>query len=232
MRYVAVLLTLMALVPSVCLRAQPTPAPACLAVVDDLNLEFRSTPALRQVAGQLLGGLAQQGFYCSVTTTSGTLGAVTPVSMATAQSAASMLLGSGLRPADLITGGQQQNVERNHRKQTAFAIAATAIDIVAKQRGGRAFPVLFFSGGYAEPMATANDLVSAAIAAGAVVYAIDPRAFGGAMQNPGVTQNDWDAYLTVTKDSLSTLGARTKGSAVFTQSDLTALQSRLLSSIQ
>ena len=140
--------------------------------------------------------------------------------------------GKRIGPADLIAGGQQQNVERNHRTQTAFAVAANAIDIVAKQRGGRAFPVLSFSGGYVEPIATANDLVRAAIAAGAVVYAIDPRGFGGAIQNPGVTQDAWNAHLTVTKDSLSALAARTKGSAVFTQSDLTALQSRLLSSVQ
>ena len=114
----------------------------------------------------------------------------------------------------------------------AFAVATNAIAIVAKQRGGRAFPVLYFSGGYVEPIATANDLVRAAIAAGAVVYAIDPRGFGGAIQNPGVTQDAWNARLTVTKDSLSALAARTKGTAVFTQSDLTALQSRLLSSVQ
>jgi hypothetical protein len=227
MRSAVVLLAFASLIPVV-LRGQSSAAPPCLAVVDDLNLEFRSTPSLRHVAGQLLGVLAEEGLYCSMTTTNGTLGAVMPISMTTTRSAISTLLGSGLRPADLIGGGQQRDVELNHRAQTAFAAAANAIDVVARQRGGRPFPVLYFSSGYVAPIGTTNSLLAAALTARAAVFTIDPRGFGGALQNPGLATNEWNAYLAASRNSLVALAARTQGSAVFTEAELTALQSRLL----
>ena len=226
MRYAALILSLVVLGVSGGLHAQPSAAPACLAVVDDLHLEFRSTPALRLAVGQLLTGLAQDGVYCSVATTRGTEELVAPVSLQTTQAAVSRLIGTALRPSDVMAASPQSTVEVASRAQAAYAATARAIAAVARERSGRPFPVFFFSGGYTVGIAGTNDLVRAALAAGAPVHAIDPRGFGTASQNPGLAPDDWNAYLTATRASLTALAVRTQGSVVVTEPEFGALQSR------
>jgi hypothetical protein len=186
-----------------------------LVFVDDLHLDFRSTPRLRELTKRTLRLLVQEGDHLALVTTGYSSVAVAPTSDSQQiTSGLSRITGGGLRADQNVD--PEQGPERTRRATIAIATARDAIGVMASKANGP-FTVLYFSGGYAEQSVEAQlfELVSAAFRASAVIYALAPRLVGGPMPPPSVgNESAWDAYDRGARDSLRSLAESTGGKLV------------------
>jgi hypothetical protein len=183
-----------------------------LVFVDDLHLDFRSSPRLRELTRRTLRSLLQHGDVIALVTTGSSSVAVSPTAdTEQITSALGRITGDGLRADQNVD--PEQGTERMRRATIAIATARDAIRVVAAEANGP-FAVLYFSGGYAEPSVAADlfELVSDAFRASAVIYAFAPRVVGGPMPPPSVgNESAWEAYDRSARDSLRGLAEATGG---------------------
>ena len=191
-----------------------------LVIVDDLHLEFRSTARTRDLIRRTLRALTHVGDLVSVVSTRESGIAVSLSADQTVfEEAIKRISGNGLSPMHLIEAQQRGidwTAELRHRANRTFSVASAAVRAMEATGHGPAI-VLYFSNGYLSgPVREPTDLIEAALPAHAAIYAIDPRFLVSVPSSPGVTQADWDRYVSATQDSLRMLARRTGGRAVFT----------------
>jgi len=212
-------------------EAQQPPGRVVLLIVDDLHLEFRSTPRLRELAARVVRPMIREGNPCGLVST-GTSGvSVAPtIDAAALDLAITRLVGNGLLPREILGPPFAANLEGELRARAtaAFSTAADAINAAAASQPGRPLSVLYVSGGYDDGVVfEADRLVQSARRAKAGVNTIDLRSIVNPAAPQGVSQTDWDAHAAVMKGSLSALASQTQGVAAFTADDVDLLVSRI-----
>ena len=116
--------------------------------VDDLHIEFRSTPAVRDVLiNRILPSVIGGGQKVGIVTTG-----YSPISLAPTSDRAILLArlrtitGGGLRPDAVL----RQHAERIRRAQVALSVAKDTIAALAVRGTGRTL-LIYLSDGYGEP---------------------------------------------------------------------------------
>jgi hypothetical protein len=224
-------LLVLAMVCGTGLRSQTPAEPRTfLLFIDDLHLEFVSTPRVRDVMLRMVAQLTRPRDRWAIVTT-GTSGvSVAPTPHRTVvESAIRRVTGGGLTYRSFLDSRQHAEGMRElrHRAGVALSTAVAAIRGVSAAQDRRPFDVLYISNGYDAGLIDPSGLMQAAAAANARVYTIDPRGWSSAADRAGVSQADWDGYLEATRSVLREVAARTQGMTVFTDADLSGAQSLL-----
>ncbi|HZL94985.1 MAG TPA: hypothetical protein VFB99_15125 [Vicinamibacterales bacterium] len=189
-----------------------------LVFIDDLHLDFRSTPRLRELMRRVLRLLSQQGDRIALVTTGVSSVAVAPTSeLRLITVGMSHITGDGLRADQAID--PERGAERSSRATTAIDTAREAIRALASNSNGP-IVVLYFSGGYAELSAASKlaELVSDAYSVNATINTFEARSLVGGPSPPPSVGNEsaWDAYYREARDRLRGLAESTGGRAVST----------------
>ena len=201
----------------------PAESRTFLLFIDDLHLEFRSTPQIRNLTLRMVAELTRAGDRWAIVTTGTSSVSVAPIPDRTVvESAIRRITGGGLNARRFLDSRQQAEGmgELRHRAGIALSTAADAIQSVSAAQNRRPFDVLYISNGYDAGLIEPSGLMQAAGAANARVFTIDPRGWLNAADQPGLSQAEWDSYLDATRSVLHTLAGRTQGMTVFTDADL------------
>jgi len=197
-------------------RAQAREPQFFLVFVDDLHLDFRSTPRLRELIRKAVNALIHEGDSVALVTTGFSSVAVPPTNdLQRAASGLAHITGGGLTAAQILE--PQRAEELLNRARMAIVTARDAIRVVASRATG-AVVVLYFSGGYADQSLASDlaELASDAYRGNAVIYAFQPRgliADSTAPQSMG-KESAWEAYHRDARESLRNLAESTGGRLV------------------
>ena len=216
-RFRAVLALTVSIAGIAALRGQTAETAArVIVLVDDLHIDFRSSPRLRQfLLKRILPPLT--GHVIGLVTTGYSSISVAPTTdMATLVAALGRVTGGGLRPQDVVQQSQGATSERNARGRIAVATARDVIEAMPVPAGGTV--MIYVSGGYGY-VDLANDLadlVAAAQHANTRIYTFDSRAiFDSPTLGPDPSrERAWTAYVLEAQDSLRMLAAETGGQFV------------------
>ena len=121
-----------------------------LLFVDDLHLDFGQTPRTRQILEKMLKNLIHEGdMFGIVTTGTSSISQQLTYDRQVLESAIKRITGNGLKPKEIITGGQGANgpTELRHRAQVAFSTAYDLMRNLEKVQNRRK-AVLYLSSGY------------------------------------------------------------------------------------
>lgn len=195
----------------------PEPPRRILIVADELSLQFRSTPRVRDQMRKTLQVLRRNGDLVGITST-GRSGVAVPLSgnWDTLDSAVSRVLGEALSPRAVAnaTATSEDGAELRLRAATAFSTAATALRSAA---GSGPVTVVYFTEGYPPLVPEPTEFVQEALRVNATIYAVDPRGFSETDKQ--FDAKDWEAYVAATHSTIRRLASRTKGAAVFTRGE-------------
>lgn len=204
-RIVACLLASFVGLTAVSLAAQSAPAPRrMLIVVDELSLQFRSTPRMRDLISRTLAAAKARGDLATIVGTgrSGVDVPLSPIGSAH-DSAVRRLVGQALPPRDiaLTTAGSEEGAELRQRSGSAFSKATSALRSLSREAG--ALMVVYFTEGYPAFAKEPGEFAQEAARLNATVHVIDPRGFSDADRQ--FDAKDWESYLAATQDSVRTL---------------------------
>ena len=121
-----------------------------LLFIDDLHLDFRSTPRTRDLLKRMLRNLIHEGdMFGIVTTGTSSISQQLTYDRQVLDSAISRVTGGGLRPDDIIKGmqGAQGPTELRYRAHVAFSTAYELMKNLEKLQNRRK-AVLYISSGY------------------------------------------------------------------------------------
>jgi VWFA-related protein len=121
-----------------------------LLFIDDLHLDFRSTPRTRDLMKRMLRNLIHEGdMFGIVTTGTSSISQQLTYDRQVLDSAISRVTGGGLRPDDIIKGmqGAQGPTELRYRAHVAFSTAYDLMKNLEKLQNRRK-AVLYISSGY------------------------------------------------------------------------------------
>ena len=121
-----------------------------LLFIDDLHLDFRSTPRTRDLLKRMLRNLIHEGdMFGIVTTGTSSISQQLTYDRQVLDSAISRVTGGGLRPDDIIKGmqGAQGPTELRYRAHVAFSTAYDLMKNLEKLQNRRK-AVLYISSGY------------------------------------------------------------------------------------
>lgn len=118
--------------------------------IDDLHLDFRSTPRTRDLLKRMLRNLIHDGdMFGIVTTGHSSVSEQLTYDRQVLESAINRITGGGLRPREIIEGtqGSQGPTELRHRAHVAFSTAYELMQNLARVQNRRK-AVLYISSGY------------------------------------------------------------------------------------
>jgi VWFA-related protein len=121
-----------------------------LLFIDDLHLDFQSTPRTRQLIQRMLRSLIHDGdMFGIVTTGTSSISQQLTYDRQVLESAISRITGGGLRPDDIVKGqqGSQGPSELRYRAHVAFSTAYELMKNLEQLRNRRK-AVLYISSGY------------------------------------------------------------------------------------
>jgi len=121
-----------------------------LLFIDDLHLDFGQTPRTRQILEKMLKSLVHEGdMFGIVTTGTSSISQQLTYDRQVLESAIKRVTGNGLKPKEIIQGGQGSNgpTELRHRAQVAFSTAYDLMRNLEKVQNRRK-AVLYISSGY------------------------------------------------------------------------------------
>jgi hypothetical protein len=208
----------------------PEPPLRILIVADELSLQFRSTPRVRDQMRHMLQVFRRNGALVGITSTGHSrLALLISGNWDTLDSAVSRVLGEALSPRAIAnaTATSEDGDELRLRAATAFSTAATALRSAS---GSGPVTVVYLTEGYPALVPEPSEFVQEALRVRATIYAIDPRGFSETDKQ--FDAKDWEAYVAATHSSVRTLASRTKGSAVFTRGEFDTTLSALAKTIR
>jgi hypothetical protein len=201
-----------------------------LIAADDLHLQFSSTPRIRELIRRTIRlSLRDTDLVALVSTGASAINVPATSELDVVDSAVKRVTGQGLSPRAVLSAPEQSDVasELRGRANGTFSTVANALDAIASSPHN-AIAVLYFSDGYLSGVTPEpTELIQSALRANAAIHTIDLRGLMGGQTVTTVTQTEWDAYVRATQNSLRTLAIQTRGTPVFTVSELDALLSRL-----
>ncbi len=121
-----------------------------LLFIDDLHLDFQSTPRTRELIKKMLRSLIHEGdMFGIVTTGTSSISQQLTYDRQILESAVARITGNGLKPKEIIEGqsGSQGPTELRHRAHVAFATAYDLMRNLEKLQNRRK-AVLYISSGY------------------------------------------------------------------------------------
>ena len=121
-----------------------------LIFIDDLHLDFRSTPRTRELIKKMLRNLIHEGdMFGIVTTGTSSISQQLTYDRQVLESAISRVTGGGLRPEEIIKGmtGTQGPTELRYRAHVAFSTAYELMKNLEKLQNRRK-AVIYISSGY------------------------------------------------------------------------------------
>lgn len=196
--------------------------------VDDLHVQFRDTPRVRDFLKQLLIHRREGDRWGVVTTGTSSVGVAPTTEGADLDAAIGRIAGNGLEPAELLAArdGLAGTREVHRRSHVAFATVVAAMAAVAESApAGSRLTILVVSNGYG---AVPASVVEAAVQFGAVVHTIDPGSDRTEMARTyGVRPEVWNPFAETMWGSLRNLAEPTGGIALATGDDLSELWRRL-----
>jgi VWFA-related protein len=198
---------------------ETTPA-TVIFVIDDLHLEFQSTPRTRDLMLHMAREAIRSGDRAGVVATGSPAGSPgLSFGSRAIEAAVPRMMGRGLKPAQLLDGARRR--ERRGNAETAFRTIGSLLSEL-EPMPGRKIIVLISSGwegGHEETIAT---LARDASAAHVVIDGLEPRGIDGDTppQNPPVDPGTWNAYRREALDSLLALTAGTGGTVLAKPGDL------------
>jgi hypothetical protein len=199
--------------------------------VDDLHLDFRSTPHLRVLLFQLMPRLVADGDSVAIVTTGFSSVAIGPTTEPEVVLSGLRRISGGALPADEIFGRRGIR-ERRRRARIAIATARRTIESLDTAANGRTV-MIYVSGGYGEQNLTSvlADVAASANHANTTIHALDARSLvDGPNPAPSVsTQSDWDAYHRDAQSSLWALAGSTGGHFISTRAEVDRLTDQIRS---
>jgi hypothetical protein len=198
--------------------------------LDDLHIEFRATPRVRELARRLRRQLHENDRVAIMSSGASRIFVTPTTDSMLIDAAFRRMTGNGLTAREFLDARRRADGATDQRRRAAVAYAAgrNGITTAAMAADGRPFAVLYFTSGYDLSNATEPaELLDSAVRAHATIFAIDPRSLAGPPA-AGVTADEWDEYLNATRPSLRLLVERTGGIAVFAVQDLDVALARLL----
>jgi VWFA-related protein len=121
-----------------------------LLFIDDLHLDFRSTPRTRKLLQDMLKNLIHDGdMFGIVTTGTSSISQQLTYDRQVLESAVSRITGGALKPSEIIKGGEgsQGPTELRHRAHVAFSTAYDLMKNLEKLQNRRK-AVIYLSSGY------------------------------------------------------------------------------------
>jgi hypothetical protein len=206
-------------------QEQPRPGRFLVVVVDDLHLEFRSTPRVRDLLQHTLRAVTHEGDSVALVSTGPSSVAVAPTrDLARILSGIRRITGDGLRAGDILDA--QNASERVRRASVAIATVRQAIENAAT-RTTAGIAVIYVSSGYGEASLAMElaELASAANRASATIYTFEYRSLVSELEPPQAPIEDpgWTAYVREAQDSLRLLADATAGHMVSSRWEFDAL---------
>ena len=201
------------LMPSSVKGVQPSDR-VFLLLVDDLHLDFRSTPRMRElVIRRVLPVLLRDGGSVGVVTTGYSSVSMAPTTDGDgALSVVRRITGNASRSDQILD--PRQSDEQLWRAKVAIATAKDAIKALNEMSAGQKV-LLYFSGGYGGQVVETElaDLASAASRSGVAIYTFEARGLvGGPYPAPGVAdERAWTAYARDAQNGLRNLAESTGG---------------------
>jgi hypothetical protein len=191
--------------------------------VDDLHVDFRSTPRLRDLLiRRILPAVLGKGRSVGIVTTGySSINAAPTTDEALLLARLRSITGGGLRPDDLLD--ERQGSERLGRARVALATAKDTITFLAASRTARP-SIIYLSNGYGKPAVTAelDEIIAAAYRANVTIHALELHGLVSA-PSPDLKASDWalwDEYRVNARDSLRRLAERAGGQLIWTRLDL------------
>lgn len=204
-------------------QAQTTPR-TFLFFVDDLHLQFRSTPRLRDLIKRLAGSLPHDGNLWAMATTGFSSVSVAPTSDWTEFDTQVMrITGGGVGPDEFADPRQSAGAmaELPRRARVASAKALDAIRQAASST--RPTILLYFGDGYIDGLDTEWTAVTRAAAEADVpIYTIHSVSLISIVPTTA-RPAEWDAYAATTRNTLRAIAETTGGMTVFNPTDLDAM---------
>jgi VWFA-related protein len=226
-------------------------------VIDDLHLEARNTPRVRQLFQDMARELVHEGdLFGIVSTGTSSIAIDLTYDRTRMQEAASRITGGGLTPSEIIeqSAAGQTPQEVSHRVNVAFETVYQLLNNL-EQAQHRRKAVVLISGGYdLDPFASsrgANDPANALLNQGAqfadadltmrlselirqanranvTFYTVDPRGLvAGQDIDQPISSTEWDSHLRKSQDSLRVLAEQTGGVAVVNTNDFSRALKRI-----
>jgi VWFA-related protein len=224
-------------------------------VIDDLHLNSRETPRLRQLFRQMAKELVHDGdLFGVVSTGTSSIAIDLTYDRTRMEEAANKIAGSSLRPSEILeqssTGQVPQEVM--HRANVAFETIYDMLNNLQQTQHRRKAVVLISNGYDFDPFATTRaansdpllnmgtqfndadltgrlaELTRQANRANATLYTFDPRGLvaGQDIDEP-VDTVEWQTHLRKTQDSLRVIADLTGGFAVVNTNDFAKAMQRI-----
>jgi len=199
--------------------------------IDDLHLEFRSTPRVRDlIVRRIVPALMRDQQSVAVVTTGYSSVAIAPTTeLEVVLSGVRRITGGGLRPDEIFA--QRAPDERLRRAKIAIATARQTIEALATRTTGRKVVVIYLSGGYGEASVATDlaELASSANRVNATVHAFESRGlFGGPIPPPSPRRESaWMAYYSDAQNSLRELAFATGGQMASSPSEFDAVMAQI-----
>ena len=202
--------------------AAQTPGRLALLFVDDLHLDFRSTPRLRSLLIRLVPRLMGDGDSLALVTTGFSSVAIAPTTeQDVVLSGLRRITGGALRPDEIFD--RRGSRERRRRSRIAIATARRTIEGLDTIASGRTV-MIYVSGGYGERDLTSvlSEIAATANNANTTIHAIDAGSLvDGPNPPPSLSnQSEWEAYHRDAQSSLWALAGPTGGHFISTWSEV------------
>jgi VWFA-related protein len=226
-------------------------------VIDDLHLNTRDTPRLRQLFRQMAKELVHDGdLFGIVSTGTSSIAIDLTYDRTRLEEAATKINGSSLRPSEILEqsamGTGQVPQEVTHRANVAFATIYDMLNNLQQTQHRRKAVVLISNGYDFDPFATTRaansdplfnqgsqfndaeltgrlaELTRQANRANATIYTFDPRGLvAGQDIDEPVDAVEWATHVRKTQDSLRVMADLTGGFAVVNTNDFAKAMRRI-----
>jgi hypothetical protein len=215
-------LALLVVLTSGVLHAQTEGPRAFLVAVDDLHLDFRSTPRLRKTLQDLIAQLAREGdTWAVVSTGTSSISLAPTLDLSSVRDTISRFTGNGLKVREQLDafGNPRTAEEIKHRQTVSDTTIAQAIKGLAASTD-LPITVLYLGEGtdtrLARPL---TGVVAAAQQARARILVFSPLDL---RTEQNARPEEWAAYLEATRASLRTLAEETNGFGMYSRDQIDA----------
>jgi hypothetical protein len=210
-------------------RAQ-TPEPRTfLLAVDDLHLDFRSTPRARKILQDVVKGAREDDAWALVTTGTSSV-RVNPGPASAVLAAVSRVVGNQIKARESLNafGDPDRAAIVRRRASGADIMIGFAISYFARTTRGP-LTIVYLTDGYDARMVPGmSEVVRATAETRSRLVVIAVRDIVAPVDSPGdVKPEEWAAYVEATRTSIRALAEQAGGTAVFSREDLDAALTRL-----